>query len=62
MKTLLAGLLSLVFLSEAAVGNDATVHWKNIVGVITALNVDKATPSSRAKSDPSHHHARTRCS
>src|SRR6266403_2235713 len=29
MKTLLAGLLSLVFLSEAAAGNDATVHWKN---------------------------------
>ena len=29
MKTLLAGLLSLVFLSEAAAGNDATVHRKN---------------------------------
>jgi hypothetical protein len=40
MKTLLVGLLSLMFLSEAAAENETTVHWKNIVGVITALNVD----------------------
>jgi len=46
MKTLLAGLLSLVFLSEAAAGNDATVHLKNKAKTPVASNrpVENVTP------------------
>ncbi|HKB42315.1 MAG TPA: hypothetical protein VKD72_38165 [Gemmataceae bacterium] len=41
MKTVLAGMLSLMLATAAWAANDSVVHWKDIVGVITALNVDQ---------------------
>ena len=40
MKPVLAGLLSLMLATAASAANGSEVHWKDIVGVITAQGVD----------------------